>query len=124
MSRWYHANMSEEPRPAASTDQHTYLLSVEEAEHQRPFDQTVNCELVHVRVDVRNAAMNNREEHAIWRDCPIKAPKPRITTVERPVPIPAVSMLRSWQRMHPNKKTVVGRRTLTLLKAAMNSGRS
>jgi hypothetical protein len=28
---WYHANMSEQPRPDASTDEHTFLLSVEEA---------------------------------------------------------------------------------------------
>src|SRR3984885_9289040 len=27
----YHANMSEQPRPAASTDEHGFLLSVEEA---------------------------------------------------------------------------------------------
>jgi len=32
----------------------------------------VNCKLVNVRIDVRNAAMNNREEHAIWRDRAIK----------------------------------------------------
>ena len=37
-------------------------------EHQRPFDQTVNCELMHVRIDFRNAAMNDREEHAVRRD--------------------------------------------------------
>jgi hypothetical protein len=28
---WYHANMPEQPRPAAPSDEHTYLLSVEEA---------------------------------------------------------------------------------------------
>jgi hypothetical protein len=29
--RWYHANMSERSRPDASTDEHAFLLSVEEA---------------------------------------------------------------------------------------------
>lgn len=31
MSRCYHASMSDQPRPAAPTDEHGYLLSVEEA---------------------------------------------------------------------------------------------